>query len=215
MRIIGAIGKNGSGKDEVLKHLRDRHGVPFVATGDIVRSLAADEGLEPTRENLGAVSARWFSKRGPGCFVRLAAERIASQGWPTAGISGIRSADDVRLLKDLHGRDFILIHVAVSDDRVRFERMARRAEARDPKDVEHFRELDGREEELFHVSKAAALADYTLTNDGTLADLHAAIDRLVAERELLNPSETAPTHATRTPDSRDSSARQSSGAHRG
>ncbi len=201
MRILGAIGKNGSGKDEVLEHLRDRHGVPFVATGDIVRTLAADEGLEPTRENLGAVSARWFAKRGPGCFVRLAAEHIASQGWPVAGISGIRSADDVRLLKDLHGRDFTLIHVVVSDDRVRFERMTRRAEARDPKNLEHFRELDRREEELFHVSEAAALADYTLTNDNALVDLHAAIDRLVAERGLLNLSETAATRAARTPDS--------------
>lgn len=58
VRVIGAIGKNGSGKDEVLRYLSARYGVPFVATGDIVRSLAAEEGLEPTRENLGPMSAR-------------------------------------------------------------------------------------------------------------------------------------------------------------
>jgi hypothetical protein len=111
MRIIGAIGKSGSGRDEILKRLSSRYGVPFVSTGGIVRSLAAEEGLEPTRENLGAISARTFAERGPGCFVRLAAERIVAKGWPVAGISGIRSGDDVRLLKDLYGRDFVLVHV--------------------------------------------------------------------------------------------------------
>ena len=203
VRVIGAIGKNGSGKDEIPKHLSARCGVPFVATGDIVRSLATAQGLEPTRGNLGAISARWFAKHGPGCFVCAAAERIAANSWPVAGISGIRSAGDVRLLKSLHGSDFILIHIVVSDDRVRFERMKRRAEVRDPADVDHFRELDRREEELFHVSEAAAPADCTLTNDNALVDLRAAVDRLVTERELLNPSETASTHVARIPDSPD------------
>jgi dephospho-CoA kinase len=188
MHIIGAIGKNGSGKDEVLKYLRDCYGVPFVSTGDIVRSLAAEEGLEPTRENLGAVSARWFAKHGPGCFVRLAAEKIAANGWPVAGISGIRSADDVRLLKAAYGESFILVHVLVSDDFVRLDRMTKRAEARDPADLPHFRELDRQEEELFCVSEAIAFADHTIANDGTQSALHSAIDRLVSEASLLRPS---------------------------
>ena len=80
-----------------------------------------------------------------------------------------------------------VVHVVISDDWVRFERMKRRAEARDPADVDHFRELDRREEELFRLSEAVAFADHTIQNDGTLADLHAAIDRLVSERKLLEP----------------------------
>ena len=185
MRIIGAIGKNGSGKDEVLEYLKRRYNVPFLSTGETVRSLAARDGVEPTRENLAAISKRCFAEQGPGCFVRMAAERIAENGWPIAGISGIRSDDDVRLLKAAYGKDFVLIHVVVSDPRVRFERMTRRAEARDPRDFAHFRELDAREEALFRVSAAATCADHTLTNDGPLEDLHRAIDRLVADAGLL------------------------------
>lgn len=185
MRIIGAIGKNGSGKDEVLKYLKKRYDVPFLSTGEMVRAIAARDGAEPTREGLGAISERCFAEQGSGCFVRMAAERIAENGWPIAGISGIRSADDVRLLRADYGEDFVLIHVVVSDPRVRFARMTRRAEARDPSDFDHFRELDAREETLFHVSEAATYADHTLTNDGTLADLHRAIDRLVVDAGLL------------------------------
>ncbi|MDD5039319.1 MAG: AAA family ATPase, partial [Dehalococcoidales bacterium] len=111
VKIIGAIGKNGSGKDEVLKHLRTKYGVPFLSTGDMVREIAAKEGQEPTRENLGEISGRYFQNLGKGCFVRLLAERIRHSDWKIAGITGIRSLDDVSLLKEIFGRDFILIRV--------------------------------------------------------------------------------------------------------
>lgn len=188
MRIIGAVGKNGSGKDEVLRYLRDRYSVPFVATGDIVRALAAEAGLAPTRENLGTISARVFANQGPGAFVRLAAQEIERNGWPIAGISGVRSADDVRILKAAYSREFVLVHVSVGDDRIRFARMRARAEPRDPSDIERFRELDRREEAQFQLSEAVALADHEIRNDGTLADLHAAIDRLVTVAQILRPS---------------------------
>ena len=185
MRIIGAIGKNGSGKDEVLRYLKQLYDVPFLSTGEDGAVDPARDGVEPTRESLGAISTRCFAEQGPGCFVRMAAERIVENRWPIAGISGIRSADDVRLLRAAYGNDFVLIHMVVSDPRVRFARMTRRAEARDPSDFDHFRELDAREEALFHVSEAATYADHTLTNDGTLEDLHRAVDRLVDDAHLL------------------------------
>ncbi len=31
MKVIGVVGDIGSGKDEVLKRLRDRYGVPFIS----------------------------------------------------------------------------------------------------------------------------------------------------------------------------------------
>lgn len=182
-------GKNGSGKDEVLRYLSERYSVSSIATGDIVRSLAAEEGIDPTRENLRAISARVFGEKGPGALVRTAAEEIARQGLPVAGISGVRSANDVRLLWGLDGRDVALVHVVVTDDGVRFERMRQRAETRDPVNMRHFRELDRREEEQFHLPEAATLADYTVANDGTLNDLHTAIDRLVRGAALLTSSD--------------------------
>jgi len=192
MRIIGAIGANGSGKDEVLKYLKQRYGVPFLSTGEIVREIAARDGVEPTRENLGAISEQCFAERGPGCFVAMAAERIHVERWLVAGISGIRSADDVRLLKRTHGDRFVLIHVMVRDPHVRFERMMQRAEARDPKDLEHFQALDTQEEKQFRISEAASYADHTVANDGTLEDLHRSIDHLVSNAGLLS-SESDPS----------------------
>lgn len=185
MRIIGVVGKNGSGKDEVLKYLRTRYSIPFLATGDIVREIAAKEGLELTRENLKSVSEKYFRDMGEGCFVKLAAEKIRANGWQTAGISGIRSITDVKILRETLGDDFILIDVYVSDPHQRYNRMVNRAEERDPKSYEQFIRQDEAEEELFHVQDAEEQADYRLSNDGTLSDIHKAIEKLVSDKGLL------------------------------
>jgi dephospho-CoA kinase len=185
MKVIGVIGKNGSGKDEVLKYLRERYDVPFLSTGDIVRGIAAQEGREPTRPNLQEISDRYFKERGEGCFVRMVADRIRENGWNAAGISGVRSPKDIEILKESLGGDFVLIDVYVGDPRVRFERMVKRGEGRDAKAYEDFVKQDSAEEEIFSVSKAEAEADYTLSNDCSLEDLHRSIDELVQKKGLI------------------------------
>ena len=94
MKVIGAVGQNGSGKDEVTKHIHSRYGVPLLSSGDMVREIAATEDLEPTRANLQAISERYFRQSGKGCFIKLIAERIRQNGWRFAAISGIRSLEE-------------------------------------------------------------------------------------------------------------------------
>ena len=185
MKVIGVIGKNGSGKDEVLKCFRDKYGVPFLSTGDIVREIAAKEGLKPTRENLQAISERYFKERGEGCFVKMVVEKIREKGWKIAGISGVRSPKDVSILRSELGNKFVLIYVYVTDPHVRFERMLKRGEGRDAKAYEQFLQQDKDEEKLFNIEKAAAKADYSLDNDRSLGDLRQAIDNLVTDDKLL------------------------------
>jgi len=186
VKIIGAIGQNGSGKDEVLKYLKAACGVPFFSTGDMVGQIAAEEGIEATRDNLRAISERWFREQGEGCFVRLLAERVKEEGNQTVGISGIRSLADVTILKEFFKNDFILIHVTMDDPRQRYERMVARGEERDPHSYEQFLALDRAEEDLFHVEEAGRQADYAIGNDGTLADLHRAIHGLIEGEGILS-----------------------------
>jgi dephospho-CoA kinase len=183
MIVIGAVGDIGSGKDEVLKYLRDRYGVPFLSTGDIVRQMAQEDGVEGTRENLEAISKRCFTELGRGCFVRMAAQEIVKRGWKVAGISGVRSPDDVAAMREMFG-GFILVRVDVSDPRIRFERVRLRGERRDPLTWEAFLEQDRNEEQEFQISKAETLADYAIDNSGTLEELHRQIDELVASKKL-------------------------------
>jgi len=185
MKIIGVIGQNGSGKDEVLKYLKAKYHIPFLSTGDMVREIAAKEGKAPTRENLGEISERYFREFGRGCFVKLAAGKIRENNWKVGGITGIRALEDVEALKSGFGSDFILINVYVSDPQERYRRMVKRGEGRDPQSYEQFLRQDAAEEELFHIRSAVPRADYSIANNTTLDGLHSEIDRLVAGKGLL------------------------------
>ena len=39
-KVIGAVGKNGSGKDTVLDIIAERYGLPSISMGDMVREIA-------------------------------------------------------------------------------------------------------------------------------------------------------------------------------
>jgi len=64
--------------------------------------------------------------------------------------------------------------------------MRRRGEGRDAQAYEDFVQQDRAEEDLFHTEEAARRADYSLSNDGTLDDLHRAIDGLISGKGLLS-----------------------------
>jgi len=185
MNVIGVVGEIGSGKDEVLKYLRDRYGVPYISTGDIVRQLAQEEGVEGTRENLETISKRCFTEMGRGCFVRMAVQEIVKKGWAVAGISGVRSPQDVAVIKEIFGSGFVLVRVDIIDPRIRFERVRLRGERRDPLTWEAFQEQDRNEEQEFQIGRAEAMADFGLDNSGTLEDLHHQIDALVISKKLV------------------------------
>lgn len=173
------VGDIGSGKDEVLKYLRSKYGIPYIATGDIVRQEAEREDIEPTRENLQSISQRCFEQYGKGCFVRMAAEEIVSRGWKISGISGVRSPDDVEIMRQAFGKDFVLVRVDITEPEIRFERMRLRREERDPQTFEQFLEQDRKEREVFRLDKTGGMADLAVNNDGSIQDLHRQLDGLV------------------------------------
>jgi dephospho-CoA kinase len=182
--VIGVVGKIGSGKDEALRYLKSKYGVPFISTGDVVRRIAADEGRKPTRENLEEISERFFRERGEGCFVKMAGEDILRNGWKAAGISGVRSPADVSTLKAMFGRSFVLLRVDIADPKLRYGRLVRRREGRDPVTYEQFQAQDEAEERIFKTGEAGRTADFSLSNDGTIEELHHRIDELVASGQL-------------------------------
>ena len=185
MNCIGVVGFNGSGKDEVVKYLHLKYNVPSISVGDIVRELAGQEGKELTRDNLDEITRRYFARFGNGYFVKLVIDKIRQSRWSSVGISGIRSPQDVTILKEAFNKDFKLIHVYITDNKVRFQRMLVRGSKRDEITYEDFLKQDQTTRELFHMEEVSSLADYSLSNDGTLEDLQTQIDQLISDARLL------------------------------
>lgn len=176
MKIYGAIGCIGSGKDEVVKYLNAEYDIPFIAVGDIVRVMAGERGVEPSRENLEHLSSEAMRKHGQEYFMKLALKRIRSSHWKYAGVTGIRTPEDVRFLKRDLGDDFILFHVYVDEPYIRYQRLVRRKQAGDPNNYADFAEQDRHEEKTFRTEEATSMQDYFLNNSGTLQDLHRQLD---------------------------------------
>ena len=186
MKVIGVIGLNGSGKDEVVKYLNQKYGVPLISVGDLVREIARQRGIAPVREKLDDITREYFERFGEGYFIRAIVDAIRQNHWETAGISGIRSPQDIAILKDAFGKDLILIHVYITDPVVRYERVKKRGSERDKIDYTEFLKQDQISEELFKINEAVKQADYSIPNDGSLEDLHQQIENLIESNHLLN-----------------------------
>jgi len=181
MKVIAAVGKNGTGKDFFLEYIAKKYEVPMVSIGDVVRELAAADGLELTRDNLHKTSQKYMAAHGQTFFPEQIIKRVRESGAPVYLISGVRPPSDVQLMKDAFGSDFLLVDIVISDDEVRYGRMLARGSARDGNSVEKLRENDANEEKIFQTSETEKMADLIILNDGTAEDFYAAIEDFYAK----------------------------------
>jgi dephospho-CoA kinase len=180
--VIGAVGRNGSGKDTLIDYLARVHKVPALSVGDVVRRIAEERGLPTTRENLHKVSEQLMQQESPDVFIRQLIRQIERHDWPVVAVSGIRTPTDAETFRQRFGEDFLLVHVEVGDAHARYERLTRRDEPRDPQSFEDFEEQERAEEKQFRLSATIGHADLTIPNDGSLDEFHRRI-----ETQLVQP----------------------------
>lgn len=162
-----------------------RHDIPMLSVGDLVRDMATQRRIRPTRSNLHRVSQQVLQRHGAGFFARLLIARIQDAAWDAVGITGIRTPADSSAFRGRFGDDFVLIHVQAGDARIHFERVKARDEVRDPDSHKRFVRQDSEEEEVFDIQEAAARADITIENDGSLEDFHRSIEEQIVEPLLV------------------------------
>lgn len=182
MQIIGLVGENGSGKNEVAEYLKERCNSVVVNTGDMVRQIANEKDLEPTRRNLHEISKQELNQHGKDCFARRAMEQVESADSDVITITGLRTPEDVIALREQYQDDFLLVRVDVSLPFARFERVAERDKERDPTEFKDFLKQDEWEKKLFNLERTLQKADLTISNDGKLEALREEI-----EEKLIDP----------------------------
>jgi hypothetical protein len=141
---------------------------------DVIRDELRGAGLDETRERMIEAGARIRQERGPGGLAAVLAERLLPDR--NYVIDSVRHPAEVEVLRTRTSR-FQLWWVE-ADENVRLTRMIARGRGGDPRTLDELRALEGRE--LGGADPAApqllavqALADQTLRNDGTVAELHA------------------------------------------
>jgi dephospho-CoA kinase len=176
MIVIGVIGKNGSGKDELVDYLVRHCGLDKYSLGDIVRAIAQREGRSSDREDLHQVTQEYYQRFGRDYFAHRLIGKIEAEGAQEVGITGIRSPTDVDTLADYWREKFLLVRVQVDDPLVRFRRMRERDSARDPEHIEDFYQQEESEQAIFHIDQAIEKADMHIENNGSLEEYYQHIE---------------------------------------
>jgi dCMP deaminase len=181
---IGVAGPNAAGKTQVVEYL-ERRSFHRVSLSDVIRDDLRAQGLEPTRENMIRRGRELRALHGPAVLAQRA-EKLLPAG-RNCVIDSIRHPAEVEQLRA--SGDFKLLWVDAPVE-VRFERSRRRARAGDPATLAEFEAFEARElassdmaaQQLLGV---AELADATLDNAGSLADLERALEQFVRENLLF------------------------------
>lgn len=186
--IIGLTGKNGSGKGEVARYLKER-GFHYYSLSDALRMEAKEQGIEVTRDNLVQLGNKLRETHGPSVL----AEKIFSLLDPEKNyiVDSMRHPSEVHVFK--RRTDFILAQVT-APQKLRFERMKLRKREGDPQTFEEFIALEEREAASKTASdqqldEAIKLADVSFENAGPLKMLHDRVKEVVVE---LSQKKTRP-----------------------
>jgi dephospho-CoA kinase len=175
--VLGLTGPNAAGKGEVAEYLRSR-GFALHSLSDVVREEAAARGLPPERAHLIRIGTLLRQQGGAGVLARRILARLGDRDV----VDSIRNPAEVEVLRELP--HFVLLGVQAPTE-VRFRRALARGRSGDPQTLEEFRRREAEENtadpNAQRLEATFGLADRVLDNDGRIAALHEAVERLLAE----------------------------------
>ncbi len=178
---IGLTGRMASGKGEAVR-LLIHLGLRPISLSDIVRREAAKTGLAINRKQMQDIGNRLRREGGLGILGKIVRELIeASEPMPWV-IDGIRNPAEVVELRKMPG--FILIGIE-SNEEIILARMRQRGRSTDMAGEAELRAALAREwghgepEGGQQVGPTMAMADFVITNNGSLPELEIGLDAVL------------------------------------
>jgi dephospho-CoA kinase len=170
-KVIGLFGLIGSGKDVVSEYLCSKHGYTAVHMGDIVREISTNMGRTVNRDDLTITQKECVEKYGIDYFATKVIEKIIKNDLQKVVINGIRRPEDVVTPKKAFGKEMVFVLIDVPQ-KIRFERMKKRAREGDPKTLKEFQHQEESESKNFNLDETIRLTEHKISNKGTLEDLY-------------------------------------------
>lgn len=176
--IIGLTGTMGAGKGEIAELLKDK-GYEYYVFSDVVKEEAKKRGLNLTRENLQNVGNLLREEYEQGILAKMLIARFKSG---KVVVDGVRNSDEIRELRK--NGNFVLIGID-APQRLRFERLKKRARPGDPTRFEEFKRMDDKENKSVgrgqEINKCLKMADYRIINDGSLDRLKDQVEEILSD----------------------------------
>lgn len=184
--IIGLTGRNASGKGEVAQYLIER-GFFFYSLSDALRDELKRVRKPVTRTNLTWLGNNLRNEFGPSILAEKIIKKIEDDRHYV--IDSFRNPEEVQAFR--RTKDFVLISIEASP-KLRFERMKARNRERDAQTFKEFLDIEQRELKNADPTKqnleaCRKLSDLTLSNNGTIAQLHNQINSMVSKLLMKAP----------------------------
>ncbi len=179
--IIGITGTFASGKDTVAEYL-EKKGFEHFSLSDEIRKIAADRGIETTRDNLRELGNSLRDEFGPDYLPKRVLQQAKTD---KILISSIRQPAEALYLKKNKG--FVLLGIDAPIE-LRFERLRLRARPGDPQTLEELKDKEAKEMEskgpnAQKIHECMNMADYKIINDGNFEKLYKEVDDVISKQE--------------------------------
>ncbi|HEX8947223.1 MAG TPA: AAA family ATPase [Candidatus Paceibacterota bacterium] len=178
--IIGITGTNGAGKGTVVEYLISKGFAHYSARGFITEEIQR-RGMPVDRSSMREVANDLRQTHVPSYIVEQLFNAAQAAGGD-AIIESIRNVGEAEFLK-VHGAMLLAVD---ADQKLRYERSVARGSETDRVDFDTWvmqeeREWHNAAAHDMNVPGVMQMADATITNNGTLSELHVQVDAILAK----------------------------------
>ena len=176
MKVVSIVGMAGSGKSEVARVFQE-NGYSIVRFGDITDAELSKRGQELNEDNERRIREALREAHGMAAYATLNLPRIdAALKTSDVVVDGLYSWEEYLHIKDYYDENLIVVAV-YSSPPIRYARLGSRKVR--PLTKEEAASRDRAEIENMNKGGPIAMADYTINNDSSLADLKKQVEGII------------------------------------
>jgi dephospho-CoA kinase len=177
--IIGVTGTNGSGKGTVVEYLVQKYGLGHYSVRTFLTETLLAQGSAPEdRGSLRDIANDLRKEHGPAYVIEQLFAQAKAAGVP-AIIESVRTIGEAEYLQSVGAK----ILAVDADRELRYQRIIDRGSVTDRLTFEEFciqedREMSSTEPWDMNVAAVMRMADFVVTNDGSLDELYSQVGAL-------------------------------------
>ena len=184
VKLVAFVGMSGSGKSVAVDYMTEK-GWPKVYFGGMILKEMERRGIERTAESEKEFREMIREKEGNDWVVRQVIDevhRLIEAGQKQIVLDGVYSWTEYKILRREFPEPGQITFVAiVVPKKLRYKRVAERIER--PFNLQEIRDRDKSEIENLEKGGPIAAADYYILNDGSVAEMHERLAKVLTEIE--------------------------------